>query len=145
MFLLITVQICLTFQEVVEKYKTSGRVKTSLESNFFFKDISRRGGATGGSGGRRDDKRGPEDRDRRSERRQFEDRRGPDDRERRPERRQFEDRRGPDDNRDRRPDRRQSDEKRRYEDRRRPGRGRDRSNFNVEDEKDFPSLGTVSA
>ena len=35
---------------------------------------------------------------------------------------------------------------RRSDDRRRPsGRNRDRSQFNVEDEKDFPSLGTVSA
>ena len=97
----------LTLQEIVEKLKTSGREKTLLESNFYFRDVKRftggRGGGRGGAvGGKREDRKsfGNE-------------------------------RRGGD---------------RRSDDRRRPGgRNRDRSQFNVEDEKDFPSLGTVSA
>lgn len=45
-----------------------------------------------------------------------------------------------------REDRKSFGNDRRGGDRRRPGgRNRDRSQFNVEDEKDFPSLGTVSA
>lgn len=44
------------FQEVIEKPKTSGRVKQTLDSNFFFRDPARRGGRGrtpgGGRGGR---------------------------------------------------------------------------------------------
>ena len=101
---------------MVEKYKSSGRVKMALESNFFFKDTSRfsRGGGRGGGHG---DRGG----------------RDPEERERRPRRSEGE--------RERRP--------RRYDDDHRRGGGsgrtRDRSsNFNVEDEKDFPSLGNPS-
>lgn len=31
-------------QEVIEKPKTSGRIKTTLDANFYFKDPARRGG-----------------------------------------------------------------------------------------------------
>ena len=104
----------------MEKYKTSGRVKTAVESNFFFKDTSRfgRGGGPG--------KRGPD-------RRQFDEKQGQENRERRPRRSEG----GGSDRSDR------GDRERRP--RRYDSRPRDRSNFNVEDEKDFPSLGTVSA
>ena len=37
-------------QEVIEKVKTSGRVKTTLESHFFFKDPARRGRGRSGGG-----------------------------------------------------------------------------------------------
>lgn len=44
---------CVHLQEVIEKVKTSGRIKTTLESHFFFKDPARRGrGRSGGGGGR---------------------------------------------------------------------------------------------
>lgn len=69
--------------------KTSGRIKTQLQGNFFFKDPVRRGGGRAGGGGRG---RGGG-----------------------------------------------------YDDRRRTGRTRDRTGLNVEDEKEFPSLATVSA
>ena len=39
-------------QEVIEKPKTSGRVKQTLDSNFFFRDPARRGGRGRSSGGR---------------------------------------------------------------------------------------------
>ena len=42
----------LTFQEVIEKPKTSGRIKTTLDPKFFFKDPSRRGGRGRGGPGR---------------------------------------------------------------------------------------------
>lgn len=41
-------------QEVIEKPKTSGRIKTTLDASFFFKDPARRGGRgrSGERGGR---------------------------------------------------------------------------------------------
>ena len=44
-------------QEVIEKPKTSGRIKTTLDANFYFRDPARRGGRgrsgeRGGRGGR---------------------------------------------------------------------------------------------
>lgn len=41
-----------SLQEVIEKPKTSGRVKQTLDSNFFFRDPARRGGRGRSSGGR---------------------------------------------------------------------------------------------
>ena len=43
---------CCTFhlQEVIEKVKTSGRIKTTLASHFFFKEPARRGRGRSGGG-----------------------------------------------------------------------------------------------
>ena len=45
-------------QEVIEKPKTSGRTKTTLDANFFFKDPARRGGRGRERGGGRGRGRG---------------------------------------------------------------------------------------
>ena len=46
--------MCPVLQEVIEKPKTSGRIKTTLNANFYFKEPARRGGRgrSGERGGR---------------------------------------------------------------------------------------------
>lgn len=112
---------------MIEKPKTSGRVKTTLDPNFYFRDPARRGrGRTSGPGGRgggppREDRGGPGNRRSFDENRREGGRGG---------RRGFEG------------GRREFDGGRRGG----FGGGRGRSNRrdyapNVEDESDFPSLG----
>ena len=111
-------------QEVIEKVKTSGRIKTTLESHFFFKDPARRGrGRSGGGRGGFEGGRGGFDRSDRGDR-------------------------GGDDG-DRGGGRRFQDGGRGSGGRGQGGGGRrfnrrDRAP-NVEDERDFPSLGGPSA
>ena len=110
---------------MIEKPKTSGRVKTTLDPSFYFKDQARRGrGRTTGPGGRGS---GPPRDDRGGNRRSFEENRreggrGGGRRDFDGGRREFEGRRGG------------------FGGNRARNNRRDRAP-NVEDESDFPSLG----